>query len=448
MVQDVLGFVPMEFRQGFEYLRLRNFLLKSQYWHADKITQWQFERLTKIINKAYNETDGYRQLYDEEGVRPKDLQTLSDLKYFPQVNKSLMQDNVKSFTSKKWSMNNLYLSSTSGSSAEPFSFYNVKRVRFEYSFMFLLWKWFGHNPNELAAVLKGEFGDDPDQLYDLDRYYNSLLLSSSQLSRETLPLYLKLIRKHDIHILRALPSTLYLLCQLLREIDRSEWPLFKVISISSENNYDWQFRLFKKTFPNARIFSWYGHAEQALLAPFCEKTDKYHLWPFYGIAEIMNNSGNEVIEGEVGRLFGTSLFCEATYFIRYDTGDNAEKGASFCQECGRNFQLLNRIEGRAQEFVLTKTGRKVSVTVLNLSDQTYEKLKQFQFYQDRKGILVFKYVPKVQLSASDQAALTARLQRKIGTDIEIRLEQKDRINRTQAGKYIFMDQQLPLNIVE
>jgi phenylacetate-CoA ligase len=443
-VQGLLGVIPMEARQGFKYYRLKNFLSSAQYWPKDQIKDWQLQQLKSLIYSAYENTDGYRQLYDEARIHPNDLEKISDLKYFPKVSKFIMRDNIKDFTSREWNKEDLYLMSTSGSSGHPFSFYNVRKDPFEQAFMFLQWEWFGQNPNEIAAVLKGAFNDSHGQLYKLDRYKASLFLSTSQLSEKTLPLYLDLIRRHKVRILRALPSSLYILCLLLQKINHSEWPHFDIISISSENIYDWQYKLFKSVFPNAVIFTWYGHSEKTLLAPICEKTQNYHVWPFYGISEVLNKDGDEVTEGNIGQIIGTSFCNKATYFIRYETGDMAEKGAEYCSECGRNFQLLNKIHGRDQELIIAKDGRKISATVLNLQDTTYDNLNEFQLYQDTKGIVVFKYIPKTLLSMREQNALSARLKEKLGDKVTVQLEKVDSINRNNSGKYVFMDQRLSL----
>ena len=127
VIQDFLGYFPIEYRQGLDYIKLKNFLEKSQFWNNDKILDWQLKNLKKILIDAYNYTDGYRQLYDESNVHPNDLKSLSDIKFFPTVNKHLIRNNLDSFTSKKYNKNKYFLCSTSGSSGIPFSFYNLKR---------------------------------------------------------------------------------------------------------------------------------------------------------------------------------------------------------------------------------------------------------------------------------------------------------------------------------
>ena len=442
ITKNILGHIPLTYRKPKYYNKLSKFLDSSHFWDIESIEKWQLKYLQKTVNEAYNQTDGYKQLYSESGIHPKELHKLSDLQYFPTVNKELISNNLKAFSSKKYSQHEIYLIHTSGSSGKPFHFYNAYKKPFENSFMHNLWKMFGIHPNELQAVLKGGFGDNPNELFELDRYNNNLQLSVSQLSEKHIEIYLELIKKYKIRILRALPSSLYLLCKLLENIDSSKWPNFEVISISSENNYYWQNEIFKKIFPKAKIFSWYGHAEKSILAPYCEKTDKYHLWPFYGVSEILDINGKEVSELETGKLFGTSLFSDATFFIRYDTNDIVEKGAKSCQKCGRNFQILNKIHGRSQEFILTKTGRKVTVTVLNILDNTYQLFDRFQFYQDKKGELVFKYQTNINISSIEKENLIIRLKGRIGPDIDIILKNVLEIERSKSGKYKFMDQKL------
>ena len=62
-------------------------------------------------------------LYEQENIKPKDLQSLNDFKFFPTVSKELIRDNLKDFTSTKISIFfNKEFTSTGGSSGIPFGF--------------------------------------------------------------------------------------------------------------------------------------------------------------------------------------------------------------------------------------------------------------------------------------------------------------------------------------
>ncbi len=45
-------------------------------------------------------------------------------------------------------------------------------------------------------------------------------------------------------------------------------------------------------------------------------------------------------------------------------------------------------------MVVTKNGRYISMTAINMHDDVFDNLRQFQFHQDKIGEVTFNYVPK------------------------------------------------------
>jgi phenylacetate-CoA ligase len=219
---------------------------------------------------------------------------------------------------------------------------------------------------------------------------------------------------------------------------------FELLLLGSENLYDWQKERLQLAFPRAHLFAWYGHAEQVLFAPMCESSQRFHLDPFYGVAEILNQERTEVNQGEAGELVGTSLWNYAVPFIRYRTMDVATKGAPACAECRRNFQLLEQIDGRLQEFILSSRGRYISMTQINMHSPVFDHVRQFQFHQQTAGEVTFNIVRGPHYSNKDSENIRRELSKKLGEDIKLMLEFVNQIPKTQNGKFRFLIQELPL----
>jgi phenylacetate-CoA ligase len=134
----------------------------------------------------------------------------------------------------------------------------------------------------------------------------------------------------------------------------------------------------------------------------------------------------------------------ATPFIRYRTEDLAVFKGSTCEKCGRPYQIWERIEGRLQELVATKTGRLISTSMLNMHDDTYDHLKQFQFHQKERGSVIFRFVPKASLSEEIRSDIKSKLASKLGDDIELILEAVEEIPLTKRGKHRLLIQELDL----
>ena len=244
--------------------------------------------------------------------------------------------------------------------------------------------------------------------------------------------------------MQAYPSSLNVLCDLLKESGQTGAVHFDLILLGSENVYDWQLAKAHASFPSSRVFAWYGHAEKAILAPWCAQREQYHAWPYYGLTEIVDSDGRPTPVGDEGELVGTSFHNLVTPFIRYRTLDRALRGPEHCDLCGRHFQILSCIVGRAHELIVTGTGRFISMTAINMHDDIFDLIRQFQFVQETAGEVVFQYVPRRDLAEHEVAAMKARLMVKLGDDMRLKIAAVNEIPRAPSGKYRFLDQRLPL----
>jgi phenylacetate-CoA ligase len=73
-------------------------VLNSPYWNpyletlpAEKLRGLQLRKFQRIFKWAWERSKFHRRLYDDAGVRPEDIRTLSDIRRAPKVEKSMMQ---------------------------------------------------------------------------------------------------------------------------------------------------------------------------------------------------------------------------------------------------------------------------------------------------------------------------------------------------------------------
>ena len=439
-------------RQYWKYWKVKNFLYKTQWWDKERIEEWQFQKVRQIVKYAYENVPGYHQLYNEAGLKPDDIQTLEDIKLLPFVTKELLRDNVEDFSSKAIPKKMQRYATTGGSTGIPFGFYNTRENNaVENAFISTIWESIGFQIGEKTAVVRGAFVGTEKTLFDrtLGQLYDALLLSSYYLTDYTYPAYRGKLLKFKPSFLHVYPSAITILSDLMKAYgDEGKFDSVKAILTASENLYEWQNRKIQSAFPQARIFDFYGHSEKVILAAMCEYSEQYHIWPFYGVTEILNGQDEEVQEGKVGELVGTSFWNYATPFIRYRTMDSSKKGKFGCDKCGRHFQLLERIEGRLQEIIVSKRGRSISMTAINMHSDVFDNVKQFQFYQDTPGRVAFKIIRKNSYSESDTAKIRQELMKKLGEDMDLKIVFVDEIARTQRGKYRFLEQKLDIKYGE
>jgi len=414
------------------------FLRESESWSRQQIADYQLSEARRIIRYAYENTVAYRSLYDQAGVSPDSIRTLEELRKFPFVEKEMIRDALEDFSVP---MEGRTYVTTGGSSGIPFGMYRDPGA-FPKELASKAHQYYrvGWREGERQIVLRGQPIPSCDHVEFIPEF-NELRCSSYHLTPEWMEIYCQKACEYEPEWLRCYPSSGYLLARFLKEAGRP-FPKLKGVLCASENFYDFQKDLIRKVF-GGRVFSHYGHYELAALAGYCECEDTYHVLPQYGCVELIGSDGRPVTEpGGIGEIVATSFIMHATPLIRYRTRDLAVFKGWACGSCGRPYQIWERIEGRLQEFIVTRAGRYISMTAINFHDDVFDQIKQFQFYQEERGKVTLRYVPKSGLGDGVLENIRGRLLVKLGDDVALTFHAVDDITVTPRGKRRFLIQKL------
>jgi phenylacetate-CoA ligase len=417
------------------------FLKRVEGWSAEEIADYQLREIQRVIALAYEKTAGYRALYKSYGVSPSEIETLENVRRLPLVEKEMIRDNLGAFTTNRRAATYV---TTGGSTGIPFGFFRDK-VAFarELASKAHQYHRVGWREGDRQLVLRGLpiKGPLPMQFYPR---FNELRCSSYHLVPGWMERYWQRALEYKPAWLRCYPSSGYLFARFLYE-KQLRFPRLKGILCASENLYDFQKELMKGVF-GARVFSDYGQYEMAVLAGFCEHEDTYHVLPQYGYAELIDREGKPVTTpGQIGEIVGTSFIMQATPFIRYRTRDLAVLKGWGCPSCGRPYQIWEKVEGRLQEFVITRAGRYISMTAINMHDNVFDLIKQFQFFQEERGKVIFRFIPRNSCTEAGVANMKERLMAKFGDDVWLTMQPVKEIPPTPRGKHRFLVQTLQLD---
>ena len=75
----VYGAIPLPIRYGKVFRETYAFLQESQWWSREQLEAYQLEQLSKLLHHAYENVPYYRKVFDERGLKPKDIQDFKDL---------------------------------------------------------------------------------------------------------------------------------------------------------------------------------------------------------------------------------------------------------------------------------------------------------------------------------------------------------------------------------
>lgn len=425
--------VPFPYISGFKFAKFYNFLMKSQWWPKEKLEKFQNERLRIIIKHAYENVPYYRRIFDERGLKPKDIQTKEDLKLLPVLTKEDVRKHFNELIAKNADRYEGYVFKSGGTTGTPLKFYRDRISSIIHSAA--VWRyrnWAGFSHSERWVVMRYDTFTKSEQKVPYRIEGNTMYLSSFHLKYENARDYLSIIERFNPKAIWAFPSTLYVMAKYIE--NKKIKPDFNLVAIftSSETLFKNYRTLIEKIF-NCKIYDWYGSNEGIISAGECPEGG-YHINED-GVIEIVDYKNNVCSTGERGKVIGTSLWNYTMPFIRYELGDIASLSNRKCK-CGRGLPLLQSIEGRVDDIIITKDGRLVGR--LDEAFHYSDGIRESQIVQDEIGRITIKIVKDVNFFDKDIEILDEELRKRLSNSMEISYEFVNEIPKTGRGKYRFV----------
>ena len=266
--------------------------------------------------------------------------------------------------------------------------------------------------------------------------YGRLSYSSLYLREETVSYYVRHMLDTAPSILRGYPSFLNDIAEYISEKGISIPFHIKGVQLTAENAYDWQIENMRRPF-NTKVFLQYGHSEVCVYGYTFDDTCEYYCSPFYGLTEVLGEDGKHVNTGEVGEVVVTGFYNSAMPFIRYRTGDLA----LFNGETD-GIVRLGKIVGRAQDYILTEDGERISLTALIIGQhyRAFKNIQKSQLLQDIPGRVKVRIVKGEGFSVEDELEIRDKF--KGICDVDTEFEYVDYIPLTPRGKFRFLVQNI------
>ena len=261
----------------------------------------------------------------------------------------------------------------------------------------------------------------------MDRIEKRLLCSSYHLTLDNLGRYIDAIREFAPDFIHGYPSSVYLLAKQILDHGTAA-PRPRAVFTASETLLDFQRMAIEEAF-GTKAFNWYGTTEFTNNIIECAQ-GSLHQRTDYGVLELL---GNET-------MIATGLNNRAMPLIRYKVGDDATHRDGTCP-CACAFPLIERIEGRVEDYVRTPDGRVVGR--LDHIFKDVQHVREAQIVQTKLDELVLRIVRSDGFGPKDESIMIKEARMRLGDSIQIRFEFTDGIERTAAGKFRFIVSQLP-----
>lgn len=418
-----------------------HFLKKTQTWNQERIKQYQQNQLQSLLKHSYDHVPYYNKLLKSNNIKPSDIKTLSDLSKIPILTKEHIRKNTEQFKATNYAKTAFQKRNTGGTTGKPLQFYLEKAawlgIHFAYNKIYMQqadYKW-----KDKVVSIAGI-----NQRRKYHPFLRTLELSSFHSTSKDLSYYHQQIKKFKPKYITAFPSALMLLTNHIQNSNKTMYPNLKAIFCHGERLDYWQKKYFEHTY-KCNVFDQYGHREQCVFATTCNESNMYHIYPTYGIVEILDKNNEPVkAEEEQGEIIATSLTNKIFPFIRYRTEDLAIVTTKKCS-CENNYPLIKKIHGRTQEYLISKTNETIPLTGLyHMIAEEVDHVKECQLYQETAGELIVYYVEDEQFTEKNLKQIEKVFQTKLGSMLTITYEPVVEIKRTKDGKYQYLIQKLQI----
>jgi phenylacetate-CoA ligase len=403
-------------------------LFRRPYWDRKGIEAYQLRRLRARLDEARQNVA----LYREKGLPPAaEVRSLEDWRKLPLLTKAdLLARPASDRLSRRYAVKDLIVSKSSGSTGQALDVY-YDRESFQ---LFVL------------AGFRLYFMAFPYMPWHRQTYiytspypFNSLLGMFPMEFIPTLtpiPEALARLRSHPPDLLVCYPSHLRAIVdQMTAEDFRLIRP--RAVNVNSEMSSAAERKYLGEKL-RCFVFDDYSSEELTRIASQCREY-AYHLFDDLNYIEIVDDDGRVVPEGVVGNVVGSNLHNRAMPLLRYLQGDRASVRTARCA-CGRNFRLLEKLEGRKNDaFVLQGGGTLNSGFLLDLTYGIfldYEGAAQaFCLLQDAPEVWTLEIVPGSRWSEEVGGRIVQDLSRQLRQpSVRIELKKVGQVTRTPSGK--------------
>jgi len=441
--------IPASLRYGSAYTRFQNEAREVETWDAETIRRYQVAALRDSLIAA-SKAPFYAKRFAECGVDPTKFEALEQLADYPLLTKQDLLLHREQMVNPEFGAKQRLYITTGGSSGVPVGFYLHKgfsRPK-EQAYLEAQWSRRGYRVGDRVAVIRG--GVTSSKAHGGISYYdatrNWLILSSYHLTPERLPEYVAALNQFRPQHLHVYPSAALMLARGLEQAGlKLDFPLTSLLCGSEKLTAESQQHL--EQFFGARVFHWYGHSERVVLAAQGRTSNHLHFWPTYGFVEFGETNADGHRE-----IIGTSFHNHVMPLIRYRTGDlakmtndepsEARQTAEGCPEgeaqrnqCGMTIAVVSEVVGRDYEFLISASGRRISLTAINMHDNLFDDLLAVQFFQERPGEVECRFQPGPQWQSSREEVIRAGLLKKVGDDFTLTLREVKEVEKTSAGKH-------------
>lgn len=361
----------------------------------------------------------------------------------PIMTKAAFQKPLKERLSRGFTLKNVYINKTSGSSGDPFIF---AKDKFSHA---LTWAtninrfgWYGIDFNtsyqaRFYGIPLDFIGNTKERLKDF--LSNRFRFSVFDLSDVVLERFLQQFETKKFDYINGYTSCIVLLAKFLEKkniILKHICPTLKVCVVTSEMLFDNDKILLEKQF-GVPVVNEYGASELDLIAFQSRNVGTNGEWLVNSetlFVEILDENNNVLPYGAAGRVVITSLFNKAHPFIRYDIGDIG----ILDEKSTPKKPILLQLIGRTNDIAILPSGKKSpGLTFYYVTKSIIEddgNVKEFIIKQTKIDAFDIEYVSATKLNLAQIQKIEAAITLYLEKGLVFTFIRKEKLERGKSGK--------------
>jgi phenylacetate-CoA ligase len=423
-----------ELTKGHATFRMLREMEAADRLSAGELDELQRRKLRQFLEYCCAHVPYVRAKLADAGVTPADIHGPEDLRRLPLMKKADVRKHRPELRSDE--AGPLREFATGGSTGEPLIFDLAKRrIASQVANRQRISRWWGVSVGDREYALWGSPVEltRQDGLRGLrDRLLRTRLFSAFEMDESMMTLYLDELERGGWRQVFAYPSALYLLCLHARKQGRNLRGLdIKVAFVTSEVLFPHQRELISDTL-NCPVANGYGGRDSGFISHECPQGGM-HIMADAMIVEIVDDQGRPMAPGTVGQIVVTDLYSHEVPFLRYVTGDLGSISRRRCA-CGRALPLLESIEGRSNDSIVTPDGRTMNALSMVYPLREIAGIEQFRICQKRPDRFHVQIVRNDEFTRHAEEQLRQRWNQLFRSTLEITFEYVSSLPRDKSGK--------------
>ena len=379
--------------------------------------------------------------FRELGLFPRDVDSFETFRRIPPLTKSDLRDSSQQMLSTVYAGQDLLSAKTSGSTGVPVEVFSDESCRqFVRACTLRSDEWSGWQLGERVAAIWGNAAVQFRGRGWRGYLRNALLhrttyLDSLHIDEPSLASFAASLKRRAPSLIYGHAHSLYLFAKYLESRGIMDIRPKGIISAAMVL-HQWERDLLEEVF-QCPVTNRYGCEEVGLIACECEQHRGLHVNADGIYLEVVRPDGTPAQPGESGMILVTDLRNRVMPIVRYQIGDTARATDRTCA-CGRGLPLLEEIQGRVADYVVTREGKAISG--ISLTDHFNTKVPgvvQMQIIQEEIDQFQLKIVKNAEFGPQSTKIIQELVTHHFGPSATFDCEFVKSIPQETSGKYRF-----------